>query len=109
MDHEFFSSSMAPGQVGWDWFAIQLEDGSEVTLYLLRLRDGSLAPGLPREPWWTPKERRGPEPADFQAKASGVWRSPHSGAEYPAGWSAHPRGRPGTHPDPHGPGGVLCG
>ncbi|MGC2433131.1 MAG: lipocalin family protein, partial [Desulfobaccales bacterium] len=24
--------------------------------------------------------------ADFQVKASGVWKSPHSGAVYPAGW-----------------------
>ena len=86
MDHEFFSSSMAPGQVGWDWFAIQLEDGSDVMLYLLRLRDGSLDPASAGTLVDHQGQTRHLKLADFQVKASGVWKSPHSGAEYPAGW-----------------------
>jgi predicted secreted hydrolase len=86
MDHEFFSSSMAPGQVGWDWFAIQLEDGEEVMLYLLRLRDGSLDPASAGTLVDHQGQTRHLKLADFQVKASGVWKSPHSGAEYPAGW-----------------------
>jgi predicted secreted hydrolase len=39
-DHEFFN--LAPGQQfpGWDWFAIQLKDGSSIMLYGLRLPNG---------------------------------------------------------------------
>ena len=30
MDHEFSTSVLSEDQVGWDWFSIQMEDGSEV-------------------------------------------------------------------------------
>ena len=86
MDHEFFSGSMAPDQVGWDWFAIQLADGREVMLYLLRRRDGSLDPASAGTLVDPQGETRHLKLADFQVKASGVWKSPPSGAVYPAGW-----------------------
>ena len=35
---------MAPGQAGWDWFSLQLADGWEVMLYLLRHKDGTVDP-----------------------------------------------------------------
>ena len=44
MDHEFFSQAMAPDLAGWDWFSLQLADGWEVMLYLLRQKDGSVDP-----------------------------------------------------------------
>ncbi len=86
MDHEFFSSSRAPDQVGWDWFAIQLADGRDVMLYLLRRRDGSLDPASAGTLVDPRGETRHLKLNDFQVKARGVWKSPHSGAEYPAGW-----------------------
>jgi predicted secreted hydrolase len=30
MDHEFSTSALGPELVGWDWFSIQLDDGSEL-------------------------------------------------------------------------------
>ena len=86
MDHEFFSSSLAPGQVGWDWFALQLDDGAEVMLYLLRHQDGRLdaaSSGTLIDPQG--KTRR-LQLSDFVIKPTGAWKSPHSGATYPAGW-----------------------
>jgi predicted secreted hydrolase len=44
MDHEFFSGSMAANEVGWDWLSVQLEDGTELMLYRLRHKDGSIDP-----------------------------------------------------------------
>ena len=44
MDHEFFSDAMDPGESGWDWLSLQLDDRSEVMLYRLRHRDGSIDP-----------------------------------------------------------------
>src|ERR1700676_44015 len=44
MDHEFFTGSMAADETGWDWLSVQLEDGSELMLYRLRHRDGSIDP-----------------------------------------------------------------
>ena len=40
MDHEFGTSFLEPGQVGWDWFSLQLDDGSDVMLFQLRRNDG---------------------------------------------------------------------
>jgi predicted secreted hydrolase len=40
MDHEFGSNQLAPAQVGWDWFALQLEDGTDLMVYQLRQIDG---------------------------------------------------------------------
>ena len=42
MDREFGSSQLAPGQVGWDWMGLQLDDGRDLMLYLLRRADGSV-------------------------------------------------------------------
>src|SRR5690606_12579592 len=44
LDREWSTSALAPEQVGWDWFSLQLDDGSEVMWYQLRRRDGSIDP-----------------------------------------------------------------
>jgi predicted secreted hydrolase len=44
MDHEFFTGSMAANETGWDWLSVQLTDGTELMLYRLRHRDGSIDP-----------------------------------------------------------------
>ena len=41
LDREWSTSALAADQVGWDWFALQLEDGSELMFYQLRKTDGS--------------------------------------------------------------------
>jgi predicted secreted hydrolase len=40
MDHEFGTSFLEPGQIGWDWFSIQLDEGTDLMLYRLRRSDG---------------------------------------------------------------------
>ena len=86
IDHEFFTSSMAPGLVGWDWFALQLDDGREVMLYLLRHQDGTLDPASAGTLVDPAGQTSHLKLADFQVKASGAWKSPHTKATYPAGW-----------------------
>jgi predicted secreted hydrolase len=44
MDHEFFTSSMATNETGWDWLSVQFEDNTELMLYRLRHADGSVDP-----------------------------------------------------------------
>jgi len=41
LDREWSSSALGQEQTGWDWFALQLGDGSELMFYNLRLRDGT--------------------------------------------------------------------
>jgi len=40
-DREISSQGLAKNEAGWDWFAIQLDDGEEIMLYLIRKKDGS--------------------------------------------------------------------
>ncbi len=44
MDHEWFSEELAPGESGWDWFSIQLDNNTELMLYHLRHNDGTVDP-----------------------------------------------------------------
>ncbi|HEY6516150.1 MAG TPA: lipocalin-like domain-containing protein [Steroidobacteraceae bacterium] len=41
LDREWGSGSLGPRQTGWDWFGLQLDDGSCLMFYSLRDRDGS--------------------------------------------------------------------
>ena len=41
LDREWSSSALAADQKGWDWFALQLSDGSELMFYNLRKADGT--------------------------------------------------------------------
>jgi predicted secreted hydrolase len=40
MDREWSSSALDKDQVGWDWFALQLEDGRDLMFYQLRNKQG---------------------------------------------------------------------
>jgi predicted secreted hydrolase len=44
MDHEFFTHQLDSNQVGWDWFSVQLQDRTELMLFRMRRKDGSLDP-----------------------------------------------------------------
>lgn len=85
-DHEYSTSALSEGQVGWDWFAIQLGDGSDLMVYQLRREDGSVDPfssGTLVRPDGSTLHL---DSSDFELHPQGTWLSPHSGAEYPAGW-----------------------
>jgi predicted secreted hydrolase len=44
MDHEFFTHQLDSNQVGWDWLSLQLQDNTELMVYRIRRKDGSLDP-----------------------------------------------------------------
>jgi predicted secreted hydrolase len=44
LDREWSSSALDRNQVGWDWFALQLDDGRELMYYHLRDRQGRTDP-----------------------------------------------------------------
>ncbi len=71
MDREWSTSALGPELVGWDWVALQLDDGRDVMLYRLRRRDGPLdQPAEPRalpEPLAPRHPRRRARPPDHPA------------------------------------------
>lgn len=44
LDREWSTSALSDDLAGWDWMALQLEDGSELMLYRLRRVDGTADP-----------------------------------------------------------------
>jgi predicted secreted hydrolase len=89
LDREWSTSSLAPGDVGWDWIALQLDGGWEVMLYRLRRADGSTSP-FSRGTLVDPDGRVTPLVVgeDVRVEATGSWRGP-DGATYPSGWRVH--------------------
>lgn len=87
LDREWSTSALSPGQVGWDWFALQLDDGWEMMVYQLRREDGSADP-LSDGVLIDPSGRRVPLTwgTDVEVVPTDRWASPMDGAEYPAGW-----------------------
>jgi predicted secreted hydrolase len=87
MDHEFFTQQMEKDQAGWDWFSLQLIDNTELMLYRIRRKDGSVDPfsaGTYIDPSGHSVQLR---IADFSLLPAGeTWKSPATGAVYPVRW-----------------------
>ncbi|MGI4830411.1 MAG: lipocalin-like domain-containing protein [Janthinobacterium lividum] len=88
MDHEFFSDSINDDEVGWDWLSVQLDDNSELMLYRLRHKDGSVDPYSSGT--FVDREGKAVHLAlrDFTMTQKGAtWKSQQTGAQYPIAWS----------------------
>ena len=87
MDHEFSTSALSPGQVGWDWFSIQLDDGSELMVFQIRRQDGSVD-AFSSGKWIEPDgSTRQLERKDFEISVTHTWQSHQTNGVYPAGWT----------------------
>ncbi len=94
LDHEWSDQLLHPEAVGWDWIGINLFDGSALTAFVLRKRDGSAI-------WAGGSFRKADEPTAISFGPEAVqmlprdrWRSPASGADYPIRWQVQtPAGR----------------
>jgi predicted secreted hydrolase len=86
MDREWSTSSLGANQVGWDWFALQLADDSEIMLYRLRRKDGTADPASQGSLTGADGSPRTLRLSDFTLEDLDRWRSPRSGATYPARW-----------------------
>ncbi len=92
LDREWSTSALADEQVGWDWFALQLSDGTDIMFYNLRNTDGSQdahSAGTWIGPDGTATSIR---PGEIDIAATGTWESP-SGGRYPSGWELRVPGR----------------
>jgi predicted secreted hydrolase len=83
-DHQW-GDFISVGGGGWDWFAVNLADGTDLTLSLVRAADGSypLVYGtiVDREGRASHLDRTA-----FSVEVTRHWTSPTTGASYPAGW-----------------------
>jgi predicted secreted hydrolase len=85
LDHEWSEAAMHPEAVGWDWIGMNLDDGSALTAFRLRRKDGSTL--------WDGGSFRSAK-GDLYIASRGEnefrpqrrWTSPLSRASYPVEW-----------------------
>jgi predicted secreted hydrolase len=82
-DHQW-GDFIAVGGGGWDWFAVNLDDGTDLTLSLVRDLEG----GYPLVYGTLGRGSGARHLSDtaFTVEVTRRWRSPRTGADYPAGW-----------------------
>ena len=84
-DHQW-GDFISVGGGGWDWFAVNLDDGRDLTLSLVRDADGTY-PLV----YGTLVDASGAtthlDKDAFKVTVTDRWTSPRTGADYPAGWS----------------------
>ena len=87
MDHEFFTDQLEANQIGWDWLSLQLEDNTEVMLFRLRRKDGSLDPFSAGTYIDAQGKSTHFRAADFTLQPlAETWTSPSTHATYPIAW-----------------------
>ena len=98
MDHEFFTHQLADNQAGWDWLSLQFDDNTELMLFHIRRKDGSIDPFSAgtfvdaeghgthlRVQDFTLEPDSSPPGNDGASKAA-TWTSPLTRARYPVRW-----------------------
>jgi len=85
-DHEFGSHQLADDQVGWDWFSVALDDGTDLMLYLLRRNDGTVEATSAGTLRFADGRRVPLGAQDFRVEVLGRWKSDRSGGDYPCRW-----------------------
>lgn len=85
MDHQWGDFTVYEDG-GWDWYAVQLDDGTDVMLYVIRDPSG--------EPLIVKGSLVSPDGAltilkrdDFHVTPAGEWRSPATSTTYPSSWT----------------------
>jgi predicted secreted hydrolase len=85
-DHEWSTSALGAGAIGWDWFSLQLSDGQELMYFQIRREDGTLEPASSGTLVAAGGGTRRLAAADVRLTVLDTWRSPASRALYPAAW-----------------------
>jgi predicted secreted hydrolase len=85
LDREWSSSALAAEQQGWDWFALQLSDGSDLMFYNIRKNDGSQDVYSAGTYIFADGRARHLSRDDVVLRVTDQWQSPLGGA-YPAHW-----------------------
>lgn len=86
MDHEFGTSALSGDAVGWDWFAVTLDNDTVLMFAEIRTQTGT-SQDIFEGTLSFPDGRQVPiQPDDFILTPTGQWTSPDSGTVYPSGW-----------------------
>lgn len=85
-DHEYSTSFLSTGDIGWDWFSLQFDNDTALMLYLLRREDGTIEPLSSGNFIAADGKVELLSAKDWQVEVLDTWKSSYSGAKYPARW-----------------------
>jgi predicted secreted hydrolase len=85
MDREWSTSALSEDQKGWDWFALQLDDNTEIMYYQMRKNDGS--PDVFSKGVLVDESGKSQliKKDNVDLKVIDYWEGPN-GEKYPSGW-----------------------
>jgi predicted secreted hydrolase len=86
MDHEFGSAQLQEDQVGWDWFSMQLENGIDAMVYMIRRKDGRSDPHSSGTVLLPDGHSQHLSLSEFGVEVLETWKSQKSQATYPSMW-----------------------
>lgn len=86
LDREWSSHPLADDLAGWDWLSAQFDDGTELMLYRLRRRDGSVDAASSGTFVFGDGKTRHLRNDEIEMTPVRRWRSGQSGGEYPIEW-----------------------
>lgn len=85
-DHEFGTSALSGDAVGWDWFAVTLDNGAVLMFAQVRSASGQPQDIFEGTLSYPDGRQVAIYPDDFTLIPTGAWTSPTTGIEYPSGW-----------------------
>jgi predicted secreted hydrolase len=86
LDREWATNQLTAEQVGWNWFSIQLDDGTELMLYQMRTRGGGLDPNSSGTFIAIDGTAQHLRRDDYELTPSQYWTSKETGGRYPVAW-----------------------
>jgi len=87
LDREWATSSLDAGVEGWDWFGLQLDDGTDLMLYRLRNSAGSTTPFSTGTIIRADGSMATIDHESVEYRIARRWRSPVTGVTYPVAWN----------------------
>lgn len=89
MDHEYSTSALSGDAVGWDWFSVQLENGSILMFAQVRNRDGSTTGEFSGTLVDVAGQQQAINADNFSVTVLDQWTSPRTAITYPSGWQVN--------------------
>ncbi len=86
MDHEFGTSALSGDALGWDWFAVTLDNDVVLMFAEIRTKSGATQEIFEGTLSFPDGRQIAIFQDDFTLTPTGQWTSPDSGIVYPSGW-----------------------
>lgn len=87
MDHEWGTSALPANSTGWDWFGLQLEDGTSLMTAKIRLKGGGSEPSFKSTLLTADGLSHQLNQSQVAIRTNSHWQSPSTGTIYPASWT----------------------